>query len=64
MSEEENLPVIDINHTTVVIYKAKNGELKELRVVQPLNPDQRRMTFADLQMLAKQIAIVLKEDAL
>lgn len=55
--------VLALKHTTVLLYKARNGELKELHVVQPMDPSQQRMTFADLQMLARQIAIVLKEDA-
>ena len=54
---------ITFTHTTVVNYKAKNGEVKELRVVQPLDPEHQKLDFKDIQILAKEIAKVLKEDA-
>jgi len=56
--------LINLTHTTVLLYKAKNGETKELRVVQPLDPEQRKLEIKDLQILAKEIAKVLKEDGL
>lgn len=59
----DEIEIPENKHTTTVLYKSKNGELKELHVVQSLNPDQRRFTYADLQMLGRQIALMLKEDA-
>jgi hypothetical protein len=54
--------LINLTTTTVLNYKARNGELKELRVVQPMDPSQQKMNYKDLQILAKEIAKVLKED--
>lgn len=54
---------IELKHTTIVQYKAKGGAIKELRVIQPLNPDQRKMELPDIQLLAKEIAKVLAQDA-
>lgn len=54
---------IDLSHTTCVIYKDRTGALKELHVKMPMDPAQRTFTFQDLQMLARQITQVLKEDA-
>ncbi len=51
-------------HTTTLLYKARGGELKELRVVQPLDPNQIKLSFTDLQILAREVAKVLREDAL
>lgn len=59
MSEE--LP--EFKQATQVFYKSRTGETKELRVVQPMEPGQKVFTLADLQILAKEIAKVLKEDA-
>ena len=56
-------PELTFTHTTIVNYKAKNGEVKELRVVQPLDPEHQKLDFTDIQILAKEIAKVLKEDA-
>jgi len=50
-------------HTTTLLYKAKNGELKELRVVQPVEPGQIKFDLVDMQILAREVAKVLKEDA-
>ncbi len=61
MAEGDDL--ISLTHTTTVLYKAQNGEIKELRVVQPLDPEQRKLELKDIQLLAKEIAKVLKEDA-
>lgn len=58
--EDAALPVL--THTTTVLYKARGGECKELKVVQPLDPDQRKLDFKDLQILAREIANVLRED--
>lgn len=52
----------NLTHTTTVLYKARGGECKELKVVQPLDPDQRKLDFKDLQILAREIANVLRED--
>lgn len=56
--------LISLTHTTVLLYKAKDGSVKELRVVQPLDPAQRKLEFKDIQLLGKEIAKVLREDAL
>lgn len=50
-------------HTTTVCYKARTGEVKELQIVQPIEPGQIKFDFADMQILAREIAKVLKEDA-
>jgi hypothetical protein len=57
---------LDIKQTVwsgSVNYKAKGGEIKEIKIIQNLEPGQVHMTFADIQMLAKQIAVKLQEDA-
>lgn len=56
----DDLPVQ--THTTTLLYKARGGEIKELQVVQPLNPEQRKLDFKDLQILAREISNVLRED--
>ena len=61
MSDGDNL--VDLTNTTIVRYKARDGMDKELRVIQPMDPDQRKLEFKDIQLLAKEIAKVLKEDA-
>jgi hypothetical protein len=53
-----------MTHTSVFYYKARNGEVKELHVKQPMDPNQKIFTLADLQLLGREIAKVLKEDAL
>lgn len=60
MPDEADLPVL--THTTTLLYKARSGELKELQVVQPLNPDQRKLDLVDIQLLGREIAKVLRED--
>lgn len=55
--------LVSLTHTTTVLYKAQNGEVKELRVVQPLDPAQRKLELKDIQLLAKEIAKALREDA-
>jgi len=62
MLDETEPPEIDLTHTTTVLYKARNGETKELRVVQPMEPGRLKMDMTDLQILAREIANVLKED--
>ena len=57
----DDLPVL--THTTTVLYKSRSGELKELQVVQPLDPHQKKLEFRDLQILAAEIGKVLREDA-
>lgn len=52
-----------LTHTTTLLYKASNGELKELQVVQPIEPGQIKLDFKDLQILAREITNVLREDA-
>jgi hypothetical protein len=62
MAEElPELPPNTIRQT--VQYKGKDGAIKTLHVLLPLDPDQRRLTFADIQMLAKQISIQLQKDS-
>lgn len=51
-----------LTHTTTLLYKARNGELKEIHVTQPLNPDQQKLGFRELQILAQEISKVLRED--
>jgi hypothetical protein len=55
--------LIEMTHTSVFYYKARNGEVKELHVKQPMDPNQKIFTLADLQLLGREIAKVLKEDA-
>lgn len=59
--EEVEIPLPKI--TTTVLYKSASGELKELRIVQPVNPDQLHLTFDDIRLLAREISKVLKEDS-
>jgi hypothetical protein len=54
--------LIELTHTTVVNYKARTGEIKELRIVQPLEPGKRKLDLSDIQLLAKEISKCLKED--
>ncbi len=61
MAEGENL--IDLTYTQVVNYKAKNGAIKELRVVLPLEPGKRKLDTKDIQLLAKEISKQLAMDA-
>ncbi len=53
---------LSLTHTTTLLYKARNGAVKELQVVQPIEPGQIRMELKDLQILAREIANVLRED--
>jgi hypothetical protein len=55
--------LLQLTHTTVLNYKSKDGSIKELLVIQPLDPDQRKLDLKDLQILAREIAKVLREDA-
>jgi hypothetical protein len=57
---EIDLPAL--TYTTVLNYKSRNGEIKELHVIQPLDPDQRKLELKDIQLLGREIAKVLKED--
>lgn len=56
----EDLPVL--THSTTLSYKARNGEIKELVIVQPLDPNQRKLDYTDIQILGREIAKVLRED--
>lgn len=56
----DDLPIL--THTTTLSYKGRNGEIKDLHITQPLNPDQRKLDYKDLQILAREITKVLKED--
>lgn len=60
MTDENDLP--ELTATTTLLYKARNGEVKELQVVQPMDPTKRRFDFRDLQILAQEISKVLRED--
>lgn len=62
MADTDNL--IDLTYTQVVNYKAKNGAIKELRVVLPLDPGKRKLDTKDIQLLAKEIAKIIAMDAL
>ena len=53
----------DLTNTSTVLYKSRDGSAKELHVKQPMNPNQITFTLTDLQILAREIAKVLKEDA-
>jgi hypothetical protein len=61
MQDIPELP--EIRFDQIVQYKAKDGAIKTLHVLLPIDPDQRRLTFGDIQMLAKQISIQLQKDA-
>lgn len=61
---QEKVDLIELNHCTTVQYKAHDGSIKELRVIQPLDPEKRKFDLKDMQLLAREIAKVLKEDAL
>lgn len=56
----EHLPDTAATHTTTLLYKGRNGELKELRVVQP--SEHLKLDLKDLQILAREIAKILRED--
>ena len=53
---------ITLTHTTSVQYKSRSGEIKEFRVVQPLDPTQQKLDLKDLQLLGRAIANILRED--
>ena len=59
MPDDLELP----KHTTTLLYKARDGETKELRIVQPVEPGTIRLTTEDIQLLGREIAKVLREDA-
>lgn len=63
MPGEDILADIPMTHTTTLLYKSRDGEIKELKVVQPLEPRSVKLSFSDLQILGREIARVLKEDA-
>jgi DNA primase len=52
-----------LKHATTVLYKGKNGEIKALHVVIPMDPGKLKLEFTDIQLLAKEIAKQLKEDS-
>ena len=58
MLDDAELP----KHTTTLLYKARTGETKELRIVQPVEPGQMKLSIEDIQLLGREIAKVLKED--
>jgi hypothetical protein len=60
MADDNEIPVLTCS--TTLLYKSRGGECKELTVVQPLDPNQRKLDFKDLQILAREIANVLRED--
>jgi hypothetical protein len=60
---ESKTDLIEMTHRQSVFYKARNGEAKELIVVMPLEPGKQKLDFKDIQLLAKEIAKVLAEDA-
>ncbi len=60
MSETINLETK--KHITVISYKARNGEIKDVHFIQELEPEQRTLSPSDLQMLGKAIAAELKKD--
>jgi len=62
MADNSGIP--DLTQTTTLLYKARNGETKELHVKQPMEPGSKIWTLADIQILAREVAKVLKEDAL
>ena len=58
MLDDAELP----KHTTTLLYKARTGETKELRIVQPVEPGKTKLSIEDIQLLGREIAKVLKED--
>lgn len=56
------MPDNEEKHTTTVNYKSRHGEIKEIVIVQPLDPGKRTLDFKDMQILAREIANVLRED--
>jgi hypothetical protein len=61
MEDEEEKPIT--TQTTTILYKSRTGESKELQIVQQLRDGQSKLDFRDMQILAREIANVLKEDA-
>jgi hypothetical protein len=57
--DEERDPTVE----TTVVYKAKNGELKELRIIQPVAPGQLYWTCDDVRRIAVEIARILRDEA-
>ena len=56
--------LIQATHRQEVNYKAKDGSIHTLIVILPLDEEKRKLDFKDIQLLAKEISKVLKEDAL
>jgi hypothetical protein len=61
MADEEEKPIA--THTTTILYKSRTGESKELQIVQQLRDGKSKLDFRDMQILARNIANVLKEDS-
>ena len=55
-------PVVELTHTTVLCYKSRNGEIKELQIIQPLEPGQQKLGFREIQLLGQEISKHLRED--
>ena len=60
MPEEIVIP----KNVSTFFYKAKGGAIKELHVLQSLEPGTRVWTVPDIQRLARELGKVLQEDAL
>lgn len=58
-----DVDLIEMTHRQSVNYKSKDGSIKELIIVLPLEPGKQKLDLKDIQVLAKEIAKVLKEDA-
>ena len=59
MSESD---LISLTHRTEIQSKSRTGEIKTIVVIQPMDPDQRKLELKDLQILAREISKILKED--
>jgi hypothetical protein len=60
MPEEIVIP----KNVSTFFYKSKGGSIKELHVLQSLEPGTRAWTTPDIQRLARELGKVLQEDAL
>jgi hypothetical protein len=65
MAMAEDSPELpDFTHTTAIYFKDRTGGVRELHIKQPMEPGQKVFTFADLQLLAREISKCLKEEML
>ena len=62
MPDEIELPTN--KHVTELYYKSRGGSLKVVYFSQSLDPDQRTLSLRDIQILGREIAKKLQEDAL